>query len=117
MKTVADHKKCDSECQDQLSNTGDSVAAIQAITEFGDHDSSSFRLYRSGVPTATCGVNAVGNSKQRVRVERNARRSKQAFSDREYTSEVDAELRKISDDILVLMDKSLIPSNSTGLDV
>ena len=73
---MTDHKKCDSEYQDQLSNTGDSVAAIQeeSITEFDDDDSSSFRLYRSGVPTATCGVNAVGHSTQRVRAERNARR-------------------------------------------
>ena len=46
-KTVADHQKCDSENQDQLSNTGDSVAAIQdSNTEFDDDDSSSFRLYR-----------------------------------------------------------------------
>ena len=32
---------------------------------------TSFRLYRSGVPTATCGVNAVGCITQRVRAERN----------------------------------------------
>ena len=53
--SVADHKKCDSEYQDQLPNTGDSVAAIQeeSTSEFDDDDSSSFRLYRSGVPTAT----------------------------------------------------------------
>ena len=48
---MADYKKCDSEYQDQLSNTGDSVAAIQeeSITEFDYDDSSSFRLCRSGV--------------------------------------------------------------------
>ena len=81
VKTVADHKKGDSEYQDQLSNTGDSVTAKQeeSITEFGDDDSSSFRLYRSGVPTVTWRVNAIGHSTQRVRAERNARRSKQAF--------------------------------------
>ena len=45
----------DSECQEQLSNAGDSVAAMQeeTITDFDDDDSSSFRLNRSGVPTAT----------------------------------------------------------------
>ena len=63
VKIVADHKKCDSEYQDQSCNTG------------GVHH--SFRLYRSGVPTATCRVNAVGHSTQRVRAGRNARRSKQ----------------------------------------
>ena len=115
-KTVVDHKKCDSEYQEQLSNTGDRVAATQekSITEFDDDNSSSFRLYISGVPTATCGVNEVDNSAQRVRVARSARRSKQAFSDRECISEVDAELWKISDDILVLMDMNFIPSTSTG---
>ena len=98
VKTVADHKKCDSENLDQLSNTGDRVAAMQeeSITEFDDDNSSSFRLYRSG------------------RAERNVIRSKQAFLDREYISEVQAELQKISFDILVLMDKNLIPSTSTG---
>ena len=96
---MADHKKCDSEHQDQLSNTGDSVTATQeeSITEFDDDDSSSFRSYRSGVPTETCGVKPVGHSTQRVRAGRNARRSKQAFPDREYISEVEGELWKISE--------------------
>ena len=84
-------------------------------TEFDYDNSSLFRLYMSGVPTTTCGVNEVDNSTQRVRaVRRKARRSKQAASDREYISEVDAELQKSSDDILVLIDMNFIQSTSTG---
>ena len=120
-KTATDHKDSDSEFQKQLPNTVDSVAGVQKfITEPDDKrcDADGQQCDNDGSSNVR---SEAGRQHPRSRVQhaksqsrRHARRSKQAFTDRQYILEVEAELQKISDDTLVLVDKNLIPSTSTG---
>ena len=95
-----------------MPNTVDSVAGVQKfITEPDDKRCVGDSNVRSEAGRQHPRI-WLQHAKTQSR--RNARRSKQAVADRQYIFDVEAELRKTSDDILVLMDKNLVSSTSTG---